>query len=93
ERVTVQIVEHIAMFQAASKFLEDKYILTIVGIKGMFIAGSILGAFLGTLALQTLQNVMNLFGVDYFVMIILKGVLILFITYFDTIRTWLRGKA
>ncbi|MCQ4771861.1 hypothetical protein NE579_15605 [Intestinimonas massiliensis] len=56
-------------------------------------AGSILGAFLGTLALQTLQNVMNLFGVDYFVMIILKGVLILFITYFDTIRTWLRGKA
>lgn len=56
-------------------------------------AGSILGAFLGTLALQTLQNVMNLFGVDYFVMIILKGVLILFITYFDTIRTRLRGKA
>ena len=37
ERIAVQVVEHIAMLEAAPELFKDKHILTIVGIKGVLI--------------------------------------------------------
>ena len=37
QRIAVQVVQHIAMFQPTTELLEDDVILTVVGVKGMLV--------------------------------------------------------
>lgn len=53
ERIAVQIVEHIAMLQAAAKFLKDKHVLTIIGIKGVLIICDTVAIFVAVLIHDT----------------------------------------
>lgn len=39
KRITVQVVEHIAMFQTAPEFLKDDNVLSIVGVKRVLVIG------------------------------------------------------
>jgi ribose transport system permease protein len=48
--------------------------------------GTILGTVLGSLFMAVITNVMNLYGVDYFITFIIKGGVIVLFTYFDILR-------
>lgn len=48
-------------------------------------SGTIYGALIGTLMLMTFQNILNLFSVDAYVIMMLKGLLIIATTSFDTL--------
>ena len=37
ERVAVQVVQHVAMFQAAPELLKDEHVLSVVGVEGVTI--------------------------------------------------------
>ena len=53
-------------------------------------SGSIMGAFLGSALISTIQNIINLFGIDTFTMYLIKGAIILICTYIDMIKTRMR---
>lgn len=55
--------------------------------------GSILGALGGAFIISILQNVLNLFGANYFAALIIKAAVILIVTYIDTIKTRIRRSA
>ena len=55
--------------------------------------GSILGALGGALIISLLQNVMNLYGANYFASYMVKAAMILIVTWLDTILTKLRRKS
>ncbi len=48
--------------------------------------GSIVGTFVGCLFMSVISNVMNLMNVEYFVTYVIKGAIIVLVTYFDVIR-------
>lgn len=54
--------------------------------------GSVFGAFLGALIITSLSTIMNLLGVNNFLALTYKGIIILAITYFDTLRLKSREK-
>ena len=48
--------------------------------------GTAVGAFAGAFIINGLSNLLVLFGIDYYSIQIIKGMVFIFITYFDTIR-------
>ena len=52
--------------------------------------GTAVGAFIGAVTINALSNLLVLFGMDYYTIQIVKGLVFIFITYFDTIRTKVR---
>ena len=54
--------------------------------------GSIIGTFVGCLFMTVITNVMNLLNIEYFVTYVIKGVIIILITYFDVLRNKDVGK-
>lgn len=48
--------------------------------------GTALGAFIGAFIINALSNLLILLGIDYYTIQIIKGLVFIFITYFDTIR-------
>lgn len=49
--------------------------------------GTAIGAFVGAFTINGLSNLLVLFGIDYYTIQIIKGLVFIFITYFDTIRS------
>lgn len=54
--------------------------------------GTAAGALFGALVITAMQNVLVLFGIDYYTIQIIKGLVFIFITYFDTVRMRMRGE-
>ncbi len=48
--------------------------------------GTIAGTIIGSIFMSIITNVMNLYGVDYFITFVIKGATIILFTYFDLIR-------
>lgn len=48
--------------------------------------GTIAGTIIGSIFMSIITNVMNLYGVEYFITFVIKGVTIILFTYFDLIR-------
>ena len=48
--------------------------------------GTAAGAFIGAFIINGLSNLLVLFGIDYYSIQIIKGIVFIFITYFDTVR-------
>lgn len=48
--------------------------------------GSVIGSCIGAIFMTVISNVMNLYGVDYFITFIVKGTAIVLFTYFDVLR-------
>jgi ribose transport system permease protein len=48
--------------------------------------GTITGALLGTILLTLLQNIVNLFGMNYYIMLAIKGFILLVFAYLDVVR-------
>lgn len=54
--------------------------------------GTALGAFVGAFTINGLSNLLVLYGIDYYTILIIKGLVFIFITYFDTIRSKVRRE-
>lgn len=70
-------------------------VVTAVVLGGTSVAGgkgSIAGTFLGAVIIAIISNVMNLTNVNYFTTLIVKGSIILIVSYLDVIRNR-RGEA
>ncbi|MEG1394007.1 MAG: ABC transporter permease, partial [Christensenellaceae bacterium] len=64
-------------------------IVAAVVIGGASVAGgkgTILGTIIGSILMGIISNVMNLLNVDYFVTLVIKGSIIILVTYFDVLR-------
>ncbi len=64
-------------------------IVASVVIGGASVAGgkgSIAGTIIGSIFMGVISNVMNLMNVDYFVTLLIKGSIIILVTYFDVLR-------
>jgi ribose transport system permease protein len=48
--------------------------------------GTIVGTIIGSIFMSVISNVMNLYGVEYFITFVIKGATIILFTYFDLIR-------
>ncbi len=48
--------------------------------------GTIVGTVIGSIFMSIITNVMNLYGVEYFITFVIKGATIILFTYFDLIR-------
>jgi len=48
--------------------------------------GTILGTIIGSIFITIISNVMNLMNVDFFITYIVKGAIIILVTYFDVLR-------
>jgi ribose transport system permease protein len=48
--------------------------------------GTIAGTIIGSIFMSVISNVMNLYGVEYFITFVIKGATIILFTYFDLIR-------
>ncbi|MCL1855285.1 MAG: ABC transporter permease [Clostridia bacterium] len=48
--------------------------------------GTILGTIIGSIFMSTISNVMNLYGVEYFITFVIKGSVVILFTYFDLVR-------
>jgi len=48
--------------------------------------GTIVGTIIGSIFMSVITNVMNLYGVEYFITFVIKGATIILFTYFDLIR-------
>ncbi len=48
--------------------------------------GTIVGTIIGSVFMSIITNVMNLYGVEYFITFVIKGATIILFTYFDLIR-------
>lgn len=48
--------------------------------------GSVVGTFVGCLFIAAISNVMNLLGIEYFITYIIKGAIIILITFLDVVR-------
>ena len=54
--------------------------------------GSVIGTFIGCIFMTVITNVMNLMNIEYFITYVIKGIIIVLITYFDVIRNKNIGK-
>lgn len=75
----------------------DKFIDIVCGVvigggSVMGGKGTIIGTVLGSLFMVVISNVMNLYGIDYFITFIIKGGVIVLFTYFDVLRNKVGGK-
>ncbi len=48
--------------------------------------GTVIGTVIGSIFMSVITNVMNLYGVDYYITYVIKGAAIVLFTYFDVIR-------
>jgi ribose transport system permease protein len=77
---------------ATSQMVSDSAFLDVIcaavigGVNIFGGRGTIIGALLGTVLLTVLQNISNLFGLDYYIMLIVKGIILLVFAYLEVVR-------
>ncbi len=68
------------------QFMDIVCATVIGGASVMGGKGTIIGTIIGSIFMSIISNVMNLYGVEYFITFVIKGGVVILFTYFDLVR-------